>query len=73
MWCACKPGARLLLGVPHNLKDKLVWNAHREYGPATLPHLVANWRLLWEGPDDYQLVRVFERLPHEEDHGLSQT
>jgi hypothetical protein len=62
VWCLCRPGARLLLGVPQRAEgDRMVWNAHREYGPAMWPHLVPNWRLLWEGVESYQRVRVFEK------------
>jgi hypothetical protein len=43
--------------------DEFVYNSHRVYGRRRYPHLVANWRLLWEGAPDCQRLRVFERMP----------
>ncbi|CAI5464210.1 unnamed protein product [Closterium sp. Yama58-4] len=40
-----KPGGLLFLGVPVG-NDTLVFNAHRIYGPARLPLLLAGWRLV---------------------------
>lgn len=40
-----KTGGLLFLAVPV-AKDKLVWNAHREYGRIRLPLLLKGWKVL---------------------------
>lgn len=40
-----KKDALLFLAVPIG-KDKLVWNAHRKYGPIRFPYLVDGWELV---------------------------
>lgn len=40
-----RPGGRLLMAVPVGA-DAVVWNAHRIYGRARLPRLLAGWRVL---------------------------
>jgi hypothetical protein len=52
-WCITKPGGFLMLGIPTSHDDEIVWNAHRIYGPNVLPHLTANWELIWEDPQGY--------------------
>eukprot|EP00808_Paulinella_micropora_P004912 g72237.t1 len=47
-WCVAKPGARLVIAVPDGPRDRLVFNAHRVYGPIRYPYLVANWRQLFK-------------------------
>jgi len=46
-WCALKPGVVLFLGVPSvdaaSSQDKLVWNAHRFYGPKRLAQMFAGF------------------------------
>lgn len=42
-WCVLRPGGRALLGVPTAPEDLLQFNGARIYGPATYPHLLANW------------------------------
>jgi hypothetical protein len=46
-WCALKPGGVFLLGLPSEqagtLQDKLVFNAHRFYGPLRLAQMFANY------------------------------
>ena len=42
-WCVTKPGGTLTIGVPWG-KDEVVFNAHRQYGPARYPYLVTNWK-----------------------------
>lgn len=42
-WCVTKPGGNLILGVPFG-KDKLFFNAYREYGKYRYPFLTTNWR-----------------------------
>ena len=57
-WCVLKPSGLVLAGVPIGEKDQIAYNAHRVYGPVALPHLLANFRLLWtshpglRGPTD---------------------
>jgi len=64
-WCATKPGGVMLLGVPIGPVDKVWWNAHRHYNQASLPHLTANWRQVWQGADysspDKHPVMLFVR------------
>eukprot|EP00667_Euglena_gracilis_P011560 EG_transcript_11813 len=46
LYCLSKPNATLFLGVPTNAKSsKLLWNAHRMYGPQRFQHLMANWKV----------------------------
>eukprot|EP00667_Euglena_gracilis_P020833 EG_transcript_22642 len=46
LYCLTKPNATLFLGVPTNAKSsKLLWNAHRMYGPQRFQHLMANWKV----------------------------
>lgn len=40
-----RPGGTLFLGVPCCV-DQLYWNAHRVYGFARLPYLLAGWHVL---------------------------
>jgi len=46
-WCALKPGGLLFLGVPsvdtESSQDRLVWNAHRFYGPKRLAQMFAGF------------------------------
>ena len=60
MWCVCKPGGYLLLGVMEG-KDTIVWNAHRQYGNIMFPHLVANWEQKWRDGHLPQRVYVFQK------------
>lgn len=45
--CALKPGGRLFLRVPsvdaESSQDRLVWNAHRFYGPKRLAQMFAGF------------------------------
>jgi len=41
-----KPGGFFFLGVPSTIQDKVVWNAHRVYGPIRLRQLLAGWNLV---------------------------
>jgi TPP-dependent indolepyruvate ferredoxin oxidoreductase alpha subunit len=61
-WCMTKRGGQLAIGVPHKPADIIHYNAHREYGPIQLPHLLANWKQIWrtEG-NSYQPVWVCEK------------
>ena len=73
-WCVAKRGAKLLLAVPFERRDRLAWNSHRVYGPARYPHLVANWQLVVqmpvvggaratrEGARYWQRMHLFQRL-----------
>ena len=49
-WCALKPGGLLFLGVPsvdaQSSQDRLVWNAHRFYGPKRLAQMFAGFEHL---------------------------
>lgn len=40
-----KPGGLLFLALPFG-QDTIVWNAHRIYGQARLPQLLANWKII---------------------------
>lgn len=40
-----KPGGFLFLGVPC-CQDRMLWNAHRTYGPRRLPVLLAGWSMV---------------------------
>jgi hypothetical protein len=44
-WCVAKPNAPMLIGVPYAEEkfNVIEYNAHRQYGPLTYSHLVANW------------------------------
>ena len=59
-WCAAKPGARMLIGVM-NGEDRIEYNAHRVYGKIMYPHLVANWKQIWQAPDGQQRVHVLKK------------
>ena len=72
-WCIAKPNSHMLLGVPYEARDRLVWNAHRVYGPTRYPHLAANWKLIKqmpvaseratrEGNAHWQRMHLFQRL-----------
>ena len=39
------PNGALLLGLPLEAQDAIVWNAHRVYGPARLPLQLRYWHL----------------------------
>eukprot|EP00906_Rhabdomonas_costata_P034739 RCo048858 len=42
--CLTSPDALAFIGVPINMPhESTVWPLHRVYGPARLPHLMANW------------------------------
>lgn len=61
-WCMTKPGGQLAVGVPYNTVDTIHYNAHREYGPIQLPHLLANWKQVWKTEEAaYQPVWVCEK------------
>jgi len=47
-WCMTKKQGNLVLNVPFNQQDALIYNAHRIYGPVQLPHLLANWKQIWK-------------------------
>lgn len=62
-WCMVKPGGGLLLAVP-SPRDYIEYNAHRNYGPIQLPHLTANWKQVWQGPNrgaGWNTVTVFTK------------
>jgi len=46
-WCLLRPGGIFLLGLPASdplaLRDELVWNAHRYYGPLRLAEMFAGY------------------------------
>lgn len=46
-----RPGGTLFLGIPC-CADRLYWNAHRMYGPARLPILLAGWHVVGMYPSD---------------------
>ncbi|CAK9299066.1 unnamed protein product [Gordionus sp. m RMFG-2023] len=47
IWCLLNPKGILFLNVPYYKKgSKLVWNAHRIYGPNRMQHLTANWKVI---------------------------
>lgn len=61
-WCMTKPGGRLALGLPYNPVDTIFYNAHREYGPIQLPHILANWKQVWKTEENtYQHIWVCEK------------
>lgn len=61
-WCMTKAGGQLTIGLPYNPTDTIHYNAHREYGPIQLPHLLANWKQIWKTEEDtYQQVWVCEK------------
>ena len=47
MWCVLKPGGHALVGFAVSEVDTISFNAHRIYGPIMLPHILANYKLLW--------------------------
>jgi hypothetical protein len=60
-WCMTKSGGQLAIGVPFARVDTIQYNAHREYGPIQLPHLLANWKQVWKTEDNaYQQIWVCE-------------
>lgn len=61
-WCMTKPGGRIALGLPYNPVDTIHYNAHREYGPIQLPHILANWKQVWKTEENtYQHIWVCEK------------
>ncbi|OGC92396.1 hypothetical protein A3D85_00665 [Candidatus Amesbacteria bacterium RIFCSPHIGHO2_02_FULL_47_9] len=52
-----KKGGWLFLAVPIGV-DKVIWNAHRVYGGARLPLLLAGWRVLDTVGFDRSLLTV---------------
>jgi hypothetical protein len=60
IWCMVKPGGRLAIAVPAG-DDAIVYNAHRSYGKVQLPHLLANWKQLWQSPVGYHTAYVVEK------------
>ncbi|GBG00486.1 hypothetical protein Rsub_13305 [Raphidocelis subcapitata] len=48
-WCMTKPGGRMAIALPWG-KDKVEYNLHRIYGEVQLPHLLANWKQVWQAP-----------------------
>jgi hypothetical protein len=51
-WCLTKPGGRMAIGLPwgRDGQDGIEYNLHRVYGKIQLPHLLANWKQIWQGP-----------------------
>lgn len=49
-WCAMRPGAKALVGVPTG-PDTLSYNSHRIYGPLLYSHLFANWKQVYTETD----------------------
>ena len=47
----------MYLGVPAGA-EMIQWNAHRQYGPLRLPHLLANWEQVTTGPSSQPLYVV---------------
>mmetsp|Transcript_14418 Transcript_14418/g.31038 ORF Transcript_14418/g.31038 Transcript_14418/m.31038 type:complete len:403 (+) Transcript_14418:184-1392(+) len=61
IWCVTKPSGLLLMEVPRNKgKDFLNFNAHRVYGPAREPYLMANWERIEGSAYDARLYRHAE-------------
>ncbi len=56
-WCMTKRGGRIALGVPSG-PDAIFYNAHRLYGPVQLPHLLANWKQVWQSHDPSEHLLV---------------
>ena len=50
-WCALRPGGLALVGVPLGREDLVAFNAHRVYGPAMLPNLMSNFKLIWSSKE----------------------
>ena len=56
MHCALKPGGLFFLGFPVDFgEDRVVWNAHRVYGPMRLALATANFELLGVYGDAFRL------------------
>lgn len=61
-WCMTKQGGRMAIGVPAvDQVDIIYYNAHRNYGPIQLPHLLANWKQIWQSPGGVQGMWVCEK------------
>jgi hypothetical protein len=61
-WCMTKPGGRLAIGVPaEGNQDIILYNAHRNYGPVQLPHLLANWKQIWQSLGGVQGLWICEK------------
>ena len=56
-WCVTKEGGPMYIGVPGGA-EMIQWNAHRQYGPLRLPHLLANWEQVTKGPSSQPLYVV---------------
>ncbi len=52
-WCALRPGGLALVGVPLAPEDLVAFNAHRVYGPAMLPNLMSNFKLIWSSKEKF--------------------
>ncbi len=53
MWCVLKAGGRALMGFPIAKPDMIAYNAHRMYGPVMMPHMLANFKLLWTSHSNF--------------------
>ncbi len=47
IWCTLKPNGYVILGLPLGNTDRILFNGGREYGPIMLPHMLANFKLIW--------------------------
>jgi hypothetical protein len=57
IYCMVKPGGLLHLGLPWGKRSKIVWNAHRIYGPGRMQHLGAGWvQLAWTGLEPWKML-----------------
>ena len=47
IWCTLKKNGLALIGIPLKDSDRILFNGSREYGPIMLPHIFANFKVLW--------------------------
>lgn len=60
MSCVVKHGGEMILGLPSNVTDSIVYNAHRVYGPMRWPLVLTNWYPLkiWKDHHDTYKHRI---------------
>ena len=65
LWTMLRPNATCLLAVPIS-RGRVVYNAHREYGPAPLARLLVGWRLIKQYGMPRHTGRPSGFLPHQQ-------
>ncbi len=57
MWCVLKPRGLVLVGFPIANPDLIAYNAHRMYGHIMMPHILANFKLLWTSHPNFHQAK----------------